>query len=54
MNGSCVWVRPCAGGVDVTGDPSEESVAPFLHFETGAWGAFLEGARNGEFDAPPS
>lgn len=56
-NGACVEVRlPCAPAPE-TADPSLPVVGlrrtghpAVLHFSREEWAAFIEGARNGEFD----
>ena len=48
-NGGCVEVRKAEdGGVDLR-DTKDRSI-PAHHFTGKEWGAFLDGARNGEFD----
>jgi hypothetical protein len=49
-NGDCVEVRACPGDsgcVEVR--DSKDPDGPTLHFTGSEWGAFIEGARNGEF-----
>ena len=49
-NGSCVEVRH--GGEQVWVRDSKHVTSPILTFTRAEWDAFLDGARNGEFDQP--
>ena len=48
-NGNCVEVAELPGGSVGIRD-SRDPGGPVLRFTRGAWGAFLGGARHGEFD----
>jgi len=47
-NGACVEVAPVACGVAIR--DSKRSSGPVLMFSPAEWRAFLDGAKNGEFD----
>lgn len=47
-NGGCVEVRQTADGVEVR-DTKDRTKAPHSYTRP-EWAAFLDGARNGEFD----
>ncbi len=49
--GACVEVAPLADGVAVR--DSKDRDGPVLSFTAAEWVAFLDGARNGEFDLLP-
>lgn len=49
LESSCVEVGVCTCGVQVR--DSKNPDGPVLSFTWPEWGAFLAGARNGEFDA---
>ncbi|MFI0940265.1 DUF397 domain-containing protein [Streptomyces sp. NPDC021020] len=46
---NCVEVAATAGGGRAVRD-SKDQAGPSLRFSAEAWGAFLAGARDGEFD----
>lgn len=47
-NGACVEVAPVDGMIAVR--DSKDPSGPILTYTTAEWHAFLDGARNGEFD----
>lgn len=47
-NGACVEVAPAAGMVAVR--DSKDPSGPILQYTRAEWYAFLDGAKNGEFD----
>jgi hypothetical protein len=47
--GSCVEARRHDGKIEVR-DTKSHGRGPSLRFETAEWDAFLDGAKNGEFD----
>lgn len=49
-NGSCLEVAQRAGGGRYVRDSKDRGAGPVLHFTAAEWSAFLDGARNGEFD----
>ncbi|MFI0721664.1 DUF397 domain-containing protein [Streptomyces sp. NPDC021224] len=49
QEGNCVEVAATAGGGRAVRD-SKDQAGPSLRFSAEAWGAFLAGARGGEFD----
>ena len=48
--GSCVEVRELPDGSRQVRDTKDHGQGPVLTFTRAEWLAFLEGARNGEFD----
>ncbi len=48
-NGSCLEVRRHAGMIEVR-DSKEHGKGPILRFTAAEFDAFLDGARNAEFD----
>ncbi|MBC3844304.1 DUF397 domain-containing protein [Streptacidiphilus sp. 4-A2] len=50
-NGSCVEVASLSGGRRAVRDSKAEGHGPVLFFTAKEWAAFLDGARNGEFDS---
>jgi Domain of unknown function (DUF397) len=49
-NGECVEVRELPDGTIEVRDSKLGEGSPVLRFTPGEWDAFLDGARNGEFD----
>jgi hypothetical protein len=49
-NGACVEVAVLAEGSGVAVRDSKDPNGPVLHYTNAEWRAFLDGARNGEFD----
>lgn len=47
-NGACVEVAPIPDGVAVR--DSKDPGGPLLRYTHAEWAAFLDGAKNGEFD----
>jgi hypothetical protein len=47
-NGSCVELAPYSNGVAVR--DSKDPDGPVLRYTPDEWRAFLDGAKNGEFD----
>lgn len=50
-NGACVEVAHVPGGWVALRDTKDRSLVPHL-FTAREWAAFLDGAKNGEFDLP--
>jgi hypothetical protein len=50
VNGECVEVALLDGGAVAMRDSKDQGRGPVLMFTPGEWDAFLDGARNGEFD----
>ncbi|HEX8345288.1 MAG TPA: DUF397 domain-containing protein [Actinoplanes sp.] len=50
--GSCVEVRRRNDLIEVR-DTKDHGNGPVLRFSTAEWAAFLDGAKNREFDGPP-
>jgi hypothetical protein len=46
---NCVEVRLVEGGTEVR--HSKDTAGPTLTYTTAEWAAFVDGVRNGEFDA---
>lgn len=49
-NGSCLEVARHPGGGRYVRDSKDRGAGPVLQFTAAEWAAFLDGARNGEFD----
>jgi hypothetical protein len=49
-NGDCVEVAECGDGVAVR--DSKDPAGPALAFAPSDWVAFVQGAKNGDFDGP--
>jgi hypothetical protein len=49
-NGSCLEVAQHPDGGRYVRDSKDRGAGPMLYFTTAEWTAFLDGARNGEFD----
>ena len=49
-NGSCLEVAQHPAGGRYVRDSKDRGTGPVLHFTAAEWTAFLDGARNGEFD----
>jgi hypothetical protein len=49
-NGSCLEVAAHPDGGRCVRDSKNRGGGPILHFTAAEWTAFLDGARNGEFD----
>lgn len=47
--GACVEMRRHAGQIEVR-DSKDGDAGPVLRFTSAEWGAWLDGAKNGEFD----
>jgi Domain of unknown function (DUF397) len=50
-NGSCVEVASLSGGRHAVRDSKANGEGPILLFTEAEWAAFLDGAKNGEFDS---
>lgn len=50
-NGSCVEIAHLTDGTTLVRD-SKNPHGALLHFTRPEWDAFLDGAKNGEFDTP--
>ena len=50
-NGSCVEVARLRGDLLGVRDTKDKGSGPVLIFNQNEWGAFLVGAKNGEFDS---
>jgi uncharacterized protein DUF397 len=48
-NGQCVQMRRSHGMVEVR-DTKDQGRGPILRFTSAEWAAWLDGAKNGEFD----
>jgi hypothetical protein len=49
-NGSCLEVAQHPEGGRYVRDSKDQGGGPMLYFTAAEWTAFLDGARNGEFD----
>jgi hypothetical protein len=49
-NGSCLEVAQHPDGGRCVRDSKDHGSGPMLYFTAAEWTAFLDGARNGEFD----
>jgi Domain of unknown function (DUF397) len=52
-NSACVQVAHLPGGMVALRD-SKDTAKPAHVFDSGEWGSFLAGVKNGEFDQPVS
>jgi Domain of unknown function (DUF397) len=50
-NGACVEVASLSGGRHAVRDSKANGEGPVLLFTEAEWAAFLDGAKNGEFDS---
>jgi hypothetical protein len=51
-NGGCVEVAGHQNGDVFVRDTKDNGTGPVLRFTSGEWDAFIQGAKDGEFDLP--